>query len=192
MNAKKTDCSAQDTLDEVVAMKYLTYLTCVTLLCFSFASCDKKVISPSQDTTYFNSFESARDTTGWLGMTEEMFVSDPAPKGGNRSLHIAGGCLQPTTYIDLPAQTHDGDYRVNCWGKLEDASRGGKIVLAIHPEGENRGEMQLIIAGEEWTFFESEKSLHCPKNQRLRLEIWIGGFAPASMFIDCIEVEKVK
>ena len=171
-------------------MKFSAFLLAgAMLICLSMVSCDKKATAPARSVIYFNSFESAQDTTGWSGITDAMFVSDPAPKGGKQSLHIGGGCLQPAAHINLPAQTRESYYRVSCWGKVADISQGGSIGLAV---GEQRREIRLIIRDEEWTFYESEESLRCPANRNMRLEIYIGGYAPASMLVDCIKVEKVK
>jgi len=65
-------------------------------------------------------------------------------------------------------------------------------VLAIAEEDEERRQIQLKIDSEDWTFYESKEFLHCSIDHTLRLEIWIGGFEPAYMFIDCIKIEKVK
>jgi len=174
-------------------MRCWGYIACVMFFCCIIFSCEgKKSIQPTLRFVYFNSFESAEDTTGWWGIGERMFIGDPSPEGGKRSLYIGGGCIQPTAFIILPSPIEDGYYRISCWGKVKEGSFGGVIVLAIADEGEKRPEIQLGIHNKEWTFYQSEKTLHCPANSKLRLEIWIGGFIPAYMFIDCIKIEKVK
>ncbi|UCE17709.1 MAG: hypothetical protein JSV84_12600 [Gemmatimonadota bacterium] len=141
---------------------------------------------------YFNSFESDEDTTGWRWIFQEMFVADPAPGCGRQSLFIGGGCTQPAAYIELPSQAEDSYYIVSCWGKANESDRGGKIVLTTGDVGEERDETELIIHGTEWVSYASEESLYCPADNTLRIELWIGGFVPAYMFVDCIKVEKVE
>ncbi len=161
------------------------------LLCFLLmAACDNRGLEPGRGAIYYNSFETARDTTGWWGVTEAMFVDDPAPHAGDRSLHIGGGCIQPTAYIDLPAPVDDGNYRVSCWGKLEDITRRGSISLIVDADAEGRREIHLVVYDAAWTHYVSQETISCPARQRMRLEIMIGGFVPAGMFVDGITVER--
>ena len=175
-------------------MKKSAFAACSALLCCLVVSCSDTCYEPdvSGDIVYFNSFESAKDTTGWTGIAEEMFVSDPAPKGGKQSLHIGGGCIQPTAHVVLPVRDDDASYRLSCWGKLDDTERRGAIVLAITESGEQRSEIALVVGSDKWAFYKSAELLHCPANQRLRLEIIIGGIVPASMLVDCIKVERIR
>lgn len=168
------------------------YTSVILLCCFSLVSCDQKATTPTGSALYFNSFESVADTTGWFGVTEAMFVTDPAPAGGNQSLHIGGGCVQPTAYIDLPTPALGGYFKVSCWGKLEEITHGGSMGLVIDAGNAQRREIHLMVSDTVWTFYESEEYLQCPPTQDLRLEIFIGGFVPAGMFVDCIEVERIR
>jgi hypothetical protein len=169
-----------------------TSASVILLCCFSLVSCDERATEPTGSPLYFNSFESVVDTTGWFGVTEAMFVTDPAPAGGNQSLHIGGGCLQPTAYIDLQTPALSGYFKVSCWGKLEHITHGGSIGLVIDAGTEQRREIHLIVSDTVWTFYESEESIRCPPTQNLRLEVFIGGFVPAGMFVDCIKVERAR
>jgi hypothetical protein len=176
-----------------VKMRYLGYVALMTLLCCVTVSCDKKSTRPAPvGVVYFNSFESAQDTTGWQGITDKMFVPDPAPGAGIRSLLIGGDCIQPAAYLDLPYQVGPGDYVVSCWGKVPQVSQPGGIVLQIAQEGGEARQIQLRVDSENWTFHKSRESLRCPEGCTLRLQVWIGGFVPANMFVDCIKIEKVK
>jgi len=177
---------------EETRMKSWGCIVGVILLCCVAVSCAKKGTGPAQNTLYLNSFESAEDTTGWRGITDKMFVPDPAPGAGARSLCIGGGCIQPAAYIDLLAQSGPGDYVVSFWGKVPQMTRPGRIVLRIAREGGEGKVMELPVGSQEWTFHKSRESLRCAENCALRLELWIGGFAPAHMFVDCIKIERVK
>lgn len=156
------------------------------------SSCDKRGTEPKGEPLYFSSFESAQDTTGWHGVNAAMFVGDPAPNGGEQSLYVGGGCIQPAAYIDLPSQTGGGHYRLRCWGKLADISQRGNIGLVLDAETGQRTEISLTISDTVWTSYESDEPLCCRADHHLRLEILIGGFVPASMFVDCIAVERIR
>jgi hypothetical protein len=172
-------------------MNAWTYVGCIVLASCLTSSCEKRGTEPTGEPFYFNSFESTQDTTGWHGVAAAMFVSDPAPAGGKQSLHIGGGCIQPAAYIDLPQQTRGGYYRLRCWGKLVDISQRGSIGLVVNAETEQRREIHLVISDTAWTSYESEEPFRCPADHHMRMEILIGGFVPASMFVDCIAVERI-
>lgn len=173
-------------------MRCLGYVVGLMVLCCATFSCGEKCTRSVPEIVYFSSFESAEDTTGWQGITDRMFVSDPAPGAGARSLQIGGGCIQPAAYIDLPPQTGPGNYVVSCWGKVPQVTQPGRIVLQIAQEGGEGREIQLRVDSENWTFYESKESLRYSEDCTLRLQVWIGGFTPAHMFVDCIKIEKVK
>jgi hypothetical protein len=170
----------------------MAILSCLVL------SCGSTSYEPDRDgrggsgVVYFNSFESPGDVVGWTGITEEMLVKDPAPRGGEQSLHIGGGCSQPTAHIVLPVQTDGANYRLSCWGKLLDKSQRGSLILAINTGGDRRRETTLVVDRENWGLYKSEGTLYCPAEHELRLEIMIGGFVPASMLVDSIRIERIE
>lgn len=142
-------------------------------------------------TVYFNSFESSADSANWKGVWPAMFVSDPSPGGGEKSLHISGGCLQPTAYIDIPVQPDSGNYTISCWGKKGIGS--GSVILTISGETYHDGtELRLLINQDDWTYIESEDSIYCAQYKQLRLEIFCGGWVSQSMFVDQIKIERVN
>ena len=181
----------QNQYDGCNAMRLITYIFSLVLSFFVILSCSKKCVEPTPDFVYFNSFESPADTTGWHDIYPEMFVDNPAPKGGKQSLYIGGGCIHPTAYLDLP-QVRSGYYTVSCWGKIPEPTQAGTIVLVkVNQDGE-REEIELIINRKSWTFYRSKESLYCPANCDLRIEMYIGGIVGANMFIDCIGIEKAE
>ncbi|KPK99371.1 MAG: hypothetical protein AMJ91_08055 [candidate division Zixibacteria bacterium SM23_73_3] len=60
-------------------MRCLSYITGLMFFCCIIISCGGKSTESALSLVYFSSFESAEDTTGWEGITKEMFVCDPAP-----------------------------------------------------------------------------------------------------------------
>lgn len=146
-----------------------------------------------ENVIYFNSFESDEDTAGWH-FIPEMFVNDPAPKCGTKSLYIGGGCLQPTAWLTLPFRPNDGHYSIGCWGKIDTTyyvGAGGIVLTTSEPVGE-RPEIDIIVETEDWIYYESEDSLFCTSNNSLRIEIYCGGYIPVYMLIDCLKVEQIE
>jgi len=121
-----------------------------------------------------------------------MFIADPAPPGGRQALHIDGGCIQPTAHLVFPAQPADGRYRMHCWAKLDAIASGGSIILAVEAQSAERREIFLTVGDTVWTHYRSIDTIHCPAKQAMRLEIVVGGFFPAGMYIDCLQVERTK
>lgn len=165
-------------------------IACAILFCSTIISC-AIIFIDAPELVYFNSFESSEDTTGWYGITDQMFLDDHAPDCGEQSLYIGGGCIQPTAWIDLPAQEEGGYYVLSCWAKIEDTTQTGQIILTITGENEQEEKLELLLDDTEWTFYETQKSQYWPANHKLRLEIRIGGLIPAHMFVDCIKIEKI-
>ena len=140
---------------------------------------------------YFNSFETNDDAAGWTGISEGDLIGEPAPGGGEHSLRIGGGCVQPTAYIVLEPQDVEAVYSLSCWGKLFDESQPGGVVLATDEKWDQRRSTALVVDAGDWGFYRSKDQIVCPAGQRLRIEIYIGGIMGGSMMIDNITVEAV-
>lgn len=134
-------------------------------------------------TIYINSFETNDDTNGWAGIDVSMFVDDPAPGCGEKSLFIGGGCVMPTASKRISI-TENGNYKLSCWGKT--TVNGGNIHL-IKNEDEV---VELIISGNEWSFFESTDSIYLEAGDEVSLEIWVGGIIYDDLFCDNLAVIK--
>jgi hypothetical protein len=158
----------------------------------SLTACQKNTTGPEESTLYSNSFESPADTAGWHGITADMLIDDPAPDAGRRSLHIGGGCIQPSASLHLPGEYGPGCYRVSCWGRLDGLSPAGSVGLVADAGPNGLRQTQLQISTTDWSYGNSLISWDQPTAMTLRLEIWIGGFIPASMSIDGIAVEKIR
>ena len=156
-------------------------------------SCNRKnPIDQGSDMFYFNSFETADDTTGWHGISSLMFEEDAAPNSGKKSLRIGGGCIQPTAYRTFSKFERNGIFRLSCWAKVREHGQAGTLVLKVMNGEESVQSMSLAIDSEEWTFFQSYDFLFCMPGSRLKLEIMIGGIVPASMNLDCLAIERVE
>ncbi|HEX9935458.1 MAG TPA: hypothetical protein VGB38_09705 [bacterium] len=167
-------------------------LVCALVLQYGL-TCEKGPLSPPFPSMpfYFNSFESADDANGWNGVEENMFVEDPAPNSGKQSLHIGGGCIQPTAWKVFPKAEADARYALSCWGKIDQENQSGEVVLMLDGDERFSSETVLSVNSREWTFYGSEKSLFCPKGRSLRLEFRVGGIIFASMAIDVLTVERL-
>ena len=155
-----------------------------TVFCIQFPN------EPNADTFYFNSFEVPSDTTDWNGISPNMFVKNPAPNGGEKSLLLCGGCVQPTAYINLPISNVDENYSVSFWAKIIEENQSGVISLSVIDGDIKLSEISLLASGQTWKYYKSEKKLFCPIGKQLRLEIMVGGIIPASMLIDLLKIEK--
>jgi hypothetical protein len=150
--------------------------------------CPEWPFEPGRSVVYSVSFETLADTTGWTGLSPDMFVEDPAPGQGSRSLRIGGGCVQPTAFLEL-APVLEGDYCLEFWGRVNETSQSGTVILRRTDES-NEG-IGAFVRENQWTFVRNQNPLHVPAGSRIRIEILVGGYVPASMNIDGLAVVKV-
>ena len=170
-------------------MRINIFLAIVLMFLGGMISCRRETETTSK-IIYCNSFESADDVKGWNGISKSMLKDDPAPGGGSKSLHIFGGCIQPAAYVELPSASSDGHYKIRCWGKIQKQSQKGEVVLV--KSDEERKSVHLTIGEEDWKLYETDELLFFKRDEKIQIEIWIGGFIGADMYVDCIEVERVK
>jgi len=136
---------------------------------------------------YMNSFESAQDTTGWQGIFQYMFVNDPAPNCGSKSLKIGGGCIFPTASIDFDSTLSGHSYKLSCWAKV--GENGGIIFLTTDDDKSFSPAMKIIeITDTVWTHYETDSTFYCPPDKNLRLGIFSGGFIPGHIYIDLLSI----
>lgn len=143
------------------------------------------------EAVYYTSFESAEDVNGWEGIIPEMLYNDPSPGGGNKSLHIGGGCLQPEAHIDLPDISSEGNYTISCWGK-PDVGQGWIVLTLAGEKHSERPEAIISIRESGWTNYNSSETIYCPKGKSLRIEIYCGGAVYEAIYIDQLTVHMVK
>ncbi|MFB0517052.1 MAG: T9SS type A sorting domain-containing protein [Candidatus Neomarinimicrobiota bacterium] len=141
---------------------------------------------------YNNSFEVPEDTTDWVGLGYWMFVEDPAPGQGSRSLLVGGGCLQPAAWIDIPCTTGDGTYRLSFWGKAGEVTPGSGCVVVGPADWYAPATKMVEVCTDSlnWTFYQAEKDLQIGGIDSLRIQIWVGGIIYDDMQIDNLEVVK--
>jgi hypothetical protein len=178
-------------------MKRSAFLIPFAALCLTSPACDSSHnpsggddIRREPDIVYFNSFESSEDAAGWTGIAEEMFVDDPAPNCGQKSLHIAGGCVHPTAEAVLGGEHAGGDYVISFWGRLDDVSQPGGVVLKAYRDGQPCGESALAVRTGEWSYYASSEPLSCDDGVEFKIDLGIGGIIGASMSLDCLKIER--
>lgn len=159
-----------------------------------FQSCSDKTPTSSEDMLndaafYFNSFETDKDTTGWIGLSKNMFADDPCPENGKRSIHIGGGCPQPAASIELPS-LNEGYYKFSFWGKMGQQSQSAQVILKIFDNADESKNIIVEVNGTDWKSYQSQGNLYVPVDKKLSLEIWVGGIVLADVFIDNIKIEK--
>ena len=162
----------------------------MVLLVLLLPGCPEWPFEPDKSVVYFNSFETPADTSGWTGLSPTMFVEDPAPGQGLRSLRIGGGCVQPTAYWNLDPVFGEGDYQLSFWGRVNDANQSGTVILRRTDVSDR--EIGITLHENRWVYYRNPNTLHVPAGSRMRIEIVIGGYVPASMNIDGLAVLKVE
>lgn len=143
------------------------------------------------DAFYFNSFESDKDTAGWVGVSKNMFANDPSPIGGKRSLNIGGGCIQPAASIEFPS-VMEGNYKISFWAKMGTQSQSARVILKISDNTDENKNLIIQIESTNWKFYQSEEYLYVPANKKLTLEIWVGGLIFADVYLDNLKIEKIS
>lgn len=148
-------------------------------------SCNTDVNGPVELIVYYNSFEYTQDTLEWEGINYSMFVDDPAPQGGNKSLLIGGGCLQPTARIFFEGPNEATNYKIGFWAKMKDSTQSAQVVLTKSPGEEWEGkDLVQTVSGTEWQMYYSDSLFYCPPKGKFELHIFCGGIIPAEMNID--------
>lgn len=143
------------------------------------------------DAFYFNSFESDEDTAGWAGVPKNMFANDPSPADGKRSLHIGGGCIQPAASIEF-SRVKERNYKINFWAKMGQQLQSAQVKLKVSGSTDESKNLTVKIDSTNWKFYQSEGYLYVPANKKLKLEIWVGEFVFADVYLDNLKIEKVS
>lgn len=166
---------------------FFVVVVCTTL----FSGCNETnyVLRPGPGTVYFNSFESKKDTVAWRGHGHIEFRNDAPEGGGKQSVYVSGGCTVPHASLVLPRQPLAGYYHLQCWGK--NLASGGGVSLTIYGH-EDTHRIWLQVRESEWKFIESENTLFCPANYRMKLTLSSGGFVASAMLVDLIQIIRVK
>jgi len=166
--------------------KYFPFLS--TMLFLVFVGCILPN-EPVEEVIYYNSFESSQDTVGWFINADVHFAKDAAPKGGNQSLFVSGGCLVPHAYFEIGAFDEDVRFKIRCWCKK--LVNGGSVDLELVNDRYQQI-YSINVTNSTWTYCESDSVLLCPNQNKLRVSLNSGGFIPGSMLVDMIEIIKLK
>jgi len=154
------------------------FAACVAI----FLGCsDKPTSCLSGKMVYYTSFERAADTARWEGIKPELFVDDPAPDCGHRSLKIWGGCIQPTASLALGPFDKAAYYSFSVWAKAIEETQTGSV--SLFTEGDENP-TTVTVKELRWHFLNSDKLVFCPAGKPLRIDLSVGGFVPGSMQID--------
>ena len=167
------------------------FLIAMIILVFLLLESGCDILNPENTEFFFTSFEQEEDAEGWSGVNSEMFVDDAAPGGGNQSLLIGGGCIQPTATLTLPGPRTGGFYTLSCWGKLDPDFNGGHVYLTLSDSGVEGPRVGLRIDRQEWHGYRSNETLYCPPSQSLEIQIMVGGIVYDCMKLDRLTIEKV-
>jgi hypothetical protein len=141
------------------------------------------------DLVYTNSFESANDTLGWIGLDTSFFKSEPSPGGGARSLLIGGGCIQPTAKYSMIIK-QQGDYVLSCWGKSYQPSMSGIIAISKTQNAYDTESARIQIDSTDWKYNKSP-NLYCYKGDTLNILIMVGGIKYDAVYIDNLKLECI-
>lgn len=153
----------------------------------AFMDCESPIGPEDIGVLYSNSFETAADTSGWSGILATMFVDDPAPGGGQKSLLIGGGCIHPTASLDLPKPSAPGFFTISCWGKVDSSFHGGSVELFVNDGEQDHESISLNINQRGWNHYTSSTPLRYESNQVLKCEIHVGGIV-----FDCMKIDLLK
>lgn len=142
--------------------------------------------SSSQDTVYFNSFETISDLDNWRGNSIPSQAADAPDGGGEKSALISGGCVMPHAFLTLPPTGRDSRVTVRCYGKNPGYGKlpgnGGSVALRVGDAGSDA--VFIWVGEDEWTVYHSERPLLWPADSSLTIYLASGGFVSSSMLID--------
>ena len=164
-------------------------LTCL-LIIIPFLGCENTV-SPEDHAAhswYFNSFESAADTSGWRGNAPVAIENNAPSNGGKHSALVSGGCLIPHAYFEFDPVKEDSYFILRCWGK--NLGTGGTVSLSLGNDWQHS--INIDVKDSAWTLYESADYLFVPQNQNMQLVLNAGGLLASPMLVDLIEIELVK
>jgi|GEM_PF-1682383 len=158
---------------------------------FSYACSDNDPLSSEDQNNafYFNSFESDKDTSGWIGVSKNMLTDDSCPAGGKRSLHIGGGCIQPAASIEF-SSVKEGNYKISFWAKTGQPHQSAIIKLKVSDNADESKNLVVAVDTTSWKFYQSEGSLYVPGNKKMTMEVWVGGIIYADVYLDNLKIER--
>lgn len=157
----------------------------ISLLFFAWAlvSCSEG----SGSTLYFTSFEKDTDVRPWNGAAKEMLIKDAAPNGGEQSIKIGGGCIQPAAAMPLNI-LETGYYKISFWAKMVEGDGAGISMRHRETGVELTG---VAISGDAWNYYESDR-FALSAGDPVDIEIYAGGIVFAETEVDLIDIRRVE
>lgn len=182
----------------------VTLVILILLFFFALVSCSSDPQSPTKPDdddrepysiiVYTNSFETPEDTSGWREYSIPILANDPAPDGGERSLHICGGCFHPTAFWYLHLPDYEGKYIFSCWGKSLQGM-GGIALCSTESDFYNPLYplcIGIVIDSDDWIYYETDDTLICSSSDSIYIMMGMGGiFGTDCIAIDMITVYKI-
>lgn len=134
---------------------------------------------------YSLGFNTTEDTVDFKGYGYWNLVTDSVDNTIRRCLFVTGGCPFPHVIVELPS-FGEGQFGLLVQGrKLENS---GYVLLRTDDEKV----ISINIADSVWTFYQSGDTLFGESDDRYYLELNSGGFIPASMLVDEIQIIRLK
>lgn len=147
------------------------------------SSCEKWSHTPNLE--YQNSFEKPGDISGLQGFPE--LSADVPPGGGDSSLYVSGGCEWPHVWIELGPWKQARTFEVRFWAK---AFQQGQVSLYL--SGDPSEKIQIAVDDTVWTHYLSGATLKCPAHETITLEMNSGGISFDAMWLDELEIIRIK
>lgn len=160
---------------------------------FVFVGCRDGLNRPEQYAAYINSFETPKDTVHSEGVKYNMFVNDPAPQCGYKSLQISGGCYQPAAVYYFEGPDRATKYRLEFWGKMIETGQSAIVVISPEkndPFGEN--EITITVNGTDWNYYRASKVIDLPAKAKFKVSVICGGIIPATLKMDYLTLVDVE
>lgn len=155
-------------------------------------SCTDEILEPGAKDFYYNSFEVETDARGWEGISEGNFCGEAAPEGGNKSVIIGGGCVQPAASLNLGAVQSSAKLRICFQAKMVQENQGACLYLINYSGNEILDSIAVSVSGNYWKGYDSNSSLNVTRGDSLRIDVIAGGYFAAEVMLDCLRIYYVQ
>lgn len=165
----------------------------ILLIIILTVACESELTRPDQYIVYRNSFEVPQDTLNSTGISYQMFVKEPAPYCGYKSLKIDGGCIQPAMSYSFLSPSTEAKYRLELYAKMLTKDQTAVIELVYDtPDADKKEKATIVVKSNEWEYYKADKVVTFPPNTKFKINILVGGIIFSSMNIDYLTLVDVK